>query len=171
MENKKIAFQITKAGIDDIPLIQQLSHVIWNKHYPEIISRDQIDYMLNKMYGTERLSKEISNPAYSYYLIHLQEQSIGYLAISENGVSSYMLHKFYLLQTQQAKGLGEQIFKAIFEPLKPKEIRLFVNRQNFKSVNFYFKMGFKICETVDNHFGAGYYMNDFVMQWSSDSKA
>jgi hypothetical protein len=38
-----------------------------------------------------------------------------------------------------------------------------VNRQNYKAINFYFKLGFKIQTVADFDIGNGYVMNDFVM--------
>jgi ribosomal protein S18 acetylase RimI-like enzyme len=42
-------------------------------------------------------------------------------------------------------------------------VRLNVNRQNYKSINFYFKLGFKIEKVVDIDLDKGYQMNDFIM--------
>jgi hypothetical protein len=44
-----------------------------------------------------------------------------------------------------------------------KAMRLQVNRKNYKSINFYFKMGFVIEEVADFDIGDGYLMEDFVM--------
>ena len=46
---------------------------------------------------------------------------------------------------------------------QPQTLRLTVNRQNYKSINFYFKNGFVIEKTADFDIGSGYFMNDFVM--------
>ena len=56
-------------------------------------------------------------------------------------------------------------FIELLKLLKPEELRLTVNRQNFKSINFYFKNGFKIEQVADFDIGNGYVMNDFVMVW------
>ena len=42
-------------------------------------------------------------------------------------------------------------------------MRLTVNRSNFKSINFYFKLGFIIEEVKDFDIGNNYFMNDFIM--------
>ena len=42
--------------------------------------------------------------------------------------------------------------------------KLTVNRQNFKSINFYFKNGFTIESVADFDIGNGYVMNDFIMK-------
>jgi ribosomal protein S18 acetylase RimI-like enzyme len=154
---------LRKAELADIPLIRELSETIWKKHYISIISMEQIEYMLAKMYSEEKLKAEINMPNYSYFLAISDEQACGYLAISAEADGKLVLHKFYILQAKQHQGMGEKIFKLVFEQRDYSEIHLFVNRQNYKSVNFYFKMGFKIAEVVDNHFGDGYYMNDFSM--------
>ena len=158
-----MAIEIRKANLDDIPLIRTLSENIWKNHYITIISMEQIEYMLAKMYSNEKLSEEISNPAYSYELVLVDGHAAGYIAISDDSENNFMLHKFYILQEQRFKGLGEKVFNLVFDKLNYSQIKLCVNRQNFKSVNFYFKMGFKIAAVIDNHFGDGYYMNDFIM--------
>jgi diamine N-acetyltransferase len=43
------------------------------------------------------------------------------------------------------------------------ELRLTVNRKNFKAINFYFKNGFIIESVKDFDIGNGYLMEDFVM--------
>ncbi len=155
--------EIKKADSASIPLIQSLSENIWRTHYSSIISMEQIDYMLSKMYSDHKLLEEIQSEFFSYYLVFNDTNPIGYLAISSEDAENYFLHKFYILQVQQGKGLGEIVFKRVFDTIPYQHIQLFVNRQNFKSVNFYFKLGFKIVEVVDNHFGENYFMNDFRM--------
>ena len=155
--------ELKKACLSDISIIRQLSETIWKKHYTSIISMEQIEYMLAKMYSVEQLSAEINSSSYSYYLVVVDGKFSGFMAISIDTPLNYLLHKFYILQEQQFKGLGEKVFHLVFDHLRFNSIQLFVNRQNFKSINFYFKMGFRINDVVDNHIGDGYYMNDFIM--------
>jgi nitroreductase len=74
------------------------------------------------------------------------------------------INKFYLLSTTRRSGLGKQVFEALCNIYNStKEIRLQVNRQNYKAINFYFKMGFVIEACADFDIGDGYFMNDFIM--------
>lgn len=155
--------KIKSAEVTDIPLIQELSRNIWKTHYITIISMEQINYMLDKMYAQKQLEEELNNPDYFYYLAFLNQKVCGYMAISKSNENEYLLHKFYILEEARFKGLGEKIFNLVFEKRNYSQIQLYVNRQNFKSVNFYFKLGFRISAVIDNHFGEGYYMNDFIM--------
>ena len=155
--------EIKKATTADIPLIRKLSETIWKDHYTSIISLEQIEYMLDKMYSPENLREEINTPRYEYHLAMLDGKPGGYMAISSESEVNFMLNKFYILNQHRFKGFGELVFNLVFKGKGFRKIELFVNRQNFKSINFYFKMGFKIAGVVDNHIGKGYYMNDFIM--------
>ncbi len=159
--------QLKKASNTDILLIQQLAQEIWNKHYVEIIGREQVDYMLQTIYAADAMQKQMKE-GQQYYLIASGKEIAGFLSVSrEKEEKAYMLNKFYLLQSEQQKGLGTAVFKELIKELQqPEIIRLTVNRQNYKSINFYFKNGFKIEQVADFDIGNGYFMNDFVMGWS-----
>jgi RimJ/RimL family protein N-acetyltransferase len=148
----------------DIPLIRELAHRIWWAHYPDVISPAQIEYMLGQGYSEEALRQQILDPAQSFWLVVADEQVAGFLAISEKGPGAYFIHKFYLDNTQRGRGVGAAAFQALLaQYLDLKEVRLNVNRRNYKSVNFYFKVGFVIDHCMDTPFGAGYIMDDFQM--------
>jgi len=51
---------IQPATLDDIPTLRALARRIWLEYYPGIISREQIDYMLARMYSAKALRREIS---------------------------------------------------------------------------------------------------------------
>jgi hypothetical protein len=46
---------IKKATVQDIPLIQDVASQSWRKHYPGILSIEQIEYMLELMYSENEL--------------------------------------------------------------------------------------------------------------------
>ena len=48
-----------KATKVDIPQIQELAKKSWNSAYQNIISQDQIDYMLQQMYSEEEISSHL----------------------------------------------------------------------------------------------------------------
>ncbi|MGZ3930847.1 MAG: GNAT family N-acetyltransferase, partial [Bacteroidia bacterium] len=91
---------------------------------------------------------------------------IGFIAVSKVSEESYYLHKFYMMQHLSGKGRGSEAFRLLLKLLQPKELKLTVNRMNYKSVNFYFKNGFKIEKPVTFDIGNGYVMDDFLMVWT-----
>ena len=124
---------------------------------------EQIEYMLNLMYSAEALKKQMTE-GQQFFLLNADEQPIGYISFTDRGNGDYFLHKFYLNNEKQRKGLGTFFFHEMIGLLgNPTTIRLTVNRQNYKSINFYFKNGFIIEKVADFDIGNGYLMNDFVM--------
>ncbi len=162
-----IAVELIKATTKDTEQISELAAIIWHQHYSSIISIKQITYMLDLMYSPEALQKQINDKKHVFYLIKKADHIIGFISVSEveNVENSFFIHKFYLLQDIAAKGNGTVAFKELINLLKPDELRLTVNRKNFKSINFYFKNGFKIESVADFDIGNNYMMNDFVMVW------
>jgi RimJ/RimL family protein N-acetyltransferase len=151
----------------DFTGIEKLARIIWNKHYIPIVGEAQVNYMLDEMYATQALKKQQEEGQYFYLIVNNEKES-GFISISTPDNKNLMLHKFYILQEKQNTGLGTLVFKRIIEELyQPQTIRLTVNRQNYKSINFYFKLGFKIEKVADFDIGNNYYMNDFVMLWQN----
>lgn len=154
---------ISKATIGDCKIISDLAVRIWKKHYPDIISMEQIEYMLRLMYSEDALIKQMQE-GQEFYLLSDNNKQIGYISFTHQGSGDYFLHKFYLENENQGKGTGTFFFREMLNRLdQPVTIRLTVNRQNFKSINFYFKNGFIIEKVADFDIGNGFVMNDFVM--------
>lgn len=151
----------------DIELIAGIAKLTWNQHYPSIITQQQIDYMLDKMYSFASLEEQMTQKGHLFFLINFKEDTIGFISVNKESDHDLFLNKFYIDQNKAGKGLGNKAFEVLKEKLKPLKITLTVNRQNFKSINFYFKMGFKIERVADFDIGDGYVMNDFVMVWRS----
>lgn len=153
------------ATAQDFANIAQLAKEIWEKHYIPFIGSGQVYYMLNKFYSADSLQKQMQE-GQVFHLVVNDDKEIGFISVSNPENKNYFLHKFYLQQEKQNAGLGTAVFKKMFEELyAPEKITLTVNRQNYKSINFYFKLGFKIEKVEDFDIGNGYYMTDFVMLW------
>ena len=149
---------------NDIPTIYALAVKIWNHHYVPIVGQEQVDYMLAKIYSNEDLTNQMSVKKHQFYLIRIHDEVKGFLSVS--GEEDMFIHKFYIDQDIQGKGYGAHSVRELLL-LYPsvQSFTLTVNRNNYKSINFYFKLGFIIDHVADFDIGQGYYMNDFVMKW------
>lgn len=154
---------LRKATEKDVDNISKLAHVIWNDHYVPIIGKEQVDYMLNKMYSHQSLLEQIIEKKHLMFLIFQDEISIGFLSVSLLKEADYFLHKFYIDQQKSNAGIGTKVLNLLIETIQPKLLTLTVNRCNFKSINFYFKNGFKIDRLENFDIGNSYFMKDFVM--------
>jgi len=153
-----------KAAASDIPLIRSLAEAIWRRHYPDIISDDQIEYMLDLMYSEKSVADQMQQKQ-NYTLVYADGQPVGYYAVTEKSSGHFFLHKFYIQVDKHRKGIGTAAFSHMIENdcKGYKEIALQVNRRNIKAVNFYFKHGFVIDYAKDFDIGGGYSMDDFFM--------
>ena len=153
-----------KATTTDISLIRSLAEAIWWRHYPDIISDDQIEYMLDLMYSEKSIADQIQQKQ-NYTLVYADGQPVGYYAVSEKSPGHFFLHKFYIDVDKHRKGIGASAFNHMIENdcKGYKAITLQVNRRNIKAVNFYFKHGFVIDYVKDVDIGGGYSMDDFFM--------
>lgn len=154
---------ITIAQQKDLDTIANLAKQIWNDHYVNIIGQVQVDYMLDKMYNHQSLVEQLIVKKHAFYLIKNNNEIIGFLSVSSENNSDYFLHKFYIQQQKSNSGIGTEVLNLLIKTTDPKSLTLTVNRQNYKSINFYFKNGFKIERVEDFDIGDGYQMNDFVM--------
>ena len=160
-------FDIRKATIDDISTIRHMAATVFPATYREILSPEQIDYMMEWMYSEESIRKQRTEEGHIYYIAHQGELPVGYLSIQPEGEHIYHLQKLYVLPTFQGMHLGEQLFKQAITAIKalhpePCQMRLNVNRLN-EALTFYQKMGMTQIDEGDFPIGNGYYMNDYIM--------
>lgn len=159
---------LQKATPQDIALIARIAEPVWHEHYTPIIGQEQVEYMLKNMYSTNALLKQNSEGQNFYFILDKGEK-VGFISISKKEAGQWFIHKFYLSMNQQNRQLGSLVMAEIVRHIlqeddnKIIDIRLTVNRKNFKSINFYFKNEFKIESVEDFDIGNGFYMNDFVM--------
>lgn len=160
--------ELEKVEGKNLETIAKLAYQIWNIHYPPIVGQAQVDYMLQRFYNLDALKKQLAE-GQQFYLINNKSKPIGFISISHKDQGNYFIHKFYIDSAIQGKGYGEQTFEIIKQMIGTKEtaftIQLTVNRQNYKAINFYFKLGFIIKEVADFDIDNGYQMNDFIMEW------
>jgi GNAT superfamily N-acetyltransferase len=158
---------IKDATTADIPLIQALTEKIWRPTYQQILSAEQIDYMLNLMYSTASLNRQMNELHHRFILLYEGTQAIGFAAYSTTDTAGiYKLHKIYLDGSYQGKGVGKFLINAVIDRVKAAQahiLELDVNRHN-KARFFYEKQGFTIVKEKDTDIGKGYLMNDYVMQ-------
>lgn len=158
-------FNFRFADINDIALIQELNLQVWPQTYGNILSQAQINYMLEMMYSTASLSRQMEEEGCVFILIFEESKPLGFASFSEMEPHEFKLHKIYILPSIQGKGAGKALLEKVISEIKKmggKSLSLNVNRFN-KAKSFYEHLNFKVVEEVDVHIGNGYYMNDYIM--------
>jgi ribosomal protein S18 acetylase RimI-like enzyme len=161
-----VNLQLSKIGPSEISVVRALAEKIWRKHYPEVIGMEQVEFMLGKFYNEESMRLQMLE-GQQFFLIINENGPVGFIAVTDKNEGEWFLNKFYIDTDLHRKGLGRRSFELLLKSLgdSVKAIRLQVNRQNYKPINFYFKMGFVIERVADFDIGDRYFMNDFVMVW------
>lgn len=157
--------KIRKATSKDIPLIRELTFKVWPQTYAAIISREQIEYMMEMMYSEASLLKQM-NEGCRFIIAYDNNEPVGFASCQETEPSLFKLHKIYVLNTQQGKGTGKFMIEYLLNDIRQKggsALQLQVNRHN-KARNFYEKLGFVTIQEADFDIGNGYFMNDYVME-------
>lgn len=158
---------LRKANEEDLPIIKSLAEQTWPTAYGDIISQEQIDFMLEKMYDKGELLAQMLQGHHFIIASELSED-VGFAGFSVVNVETktFKLHKLYVLPKMHGKGVGKILMNEVVSLIKAQGgefLQLNVNRAN-KAKDFYEKAGFKIKETVDLDIGNGFYMNDYLME-------
>ena len=154
------------ATINDIELIRELTFKVWPQTYSSIISKEQIDYMLEMMYINKSLALQMAEGS-QFIIVQDTKKPVGFASYKPVAINIYKLDKIYILQTQQGKGIGKFVIDYILQQIKDRgaeSLQLQVNRNNINAKSFYEKIGFRIIQEADFEIGNGYFMNDFIME-------
>lgn len=158
---------IRNAFIEDIPVIQDVAARVWPVTYKDILTPEQIAYMMELMYGAAGLTRQISELQHRFLLLYDDEQPVGYASYSTTALPGiYKLHKLYLDPVCQGKGAGKLLLSKVMEIVKEAQahtLEVDVNRHN-KARLFYEKLGFSLIKEKDTDIGNGYLMTDYVLR-------
>lgn len=160
-------FEISDATEGDIPAIIRIAEKTWWPTYSDILSGEQIKYMLNAIYAPETLRRQIVSKEQAYLILRDQQGAEGFASFALRGADTHVckIHKLYVLPGNQRKGYGHHLICAIQDRLRRKNIHIVdlnVNRFN-PARSFYERLGFRIIREEDVPIGP-YWMNDYVMR-------
>ena len=161
------AIEIRAAQRDELPIVQRLAHVIWHAHYPEIISEEQIDYMLARGYAIDALAEFLGGPDRGLELAVIDGEPAGFAAWTLiDDTTEAKLDKLYVLPARQRHGLGGQLIRHVIDCARAAgaaTLILNVNKHNAQAIRAYERQSFAIREAVVNDIGNGFVMDDYVM--------
>lgn len=171
---------IRVASPEDIPLIRELAESTWWPAYRDILSAEQIRYMLDVLYSARALREQMeaghhfllayesaseNGTARNGYPLDESRNVLGFASWSAiPGAGTCKLHKIYVLPGTQGKGTGRFLLNFIEKKAREtgsKTLELNVNRFN-KARSFYEKLGFSVHGTADIPIGP-FFMNDYIM--------
>ena len=159
--------KLVKANSEHISIIIDLTKKIWPIAYGEILSKAQLDYMIDKFYNETAL-RELMKKGHVFYLAQDDKDDyVGFVSYEINSEpNKTKIHKIYVLPETQGTGLGRQFFELVKEKAienNQEAIFLNVNKYN-NAIHFYTKLGFTKLKDEVIDIGNGYVMDDYVME-------
>lgn len=158
---------LEKINKNQLPIVKDLAYSIWPSTYGEILSSEQLNYMLDNFYSVANLENQMDNDQIFELLLE-DNNVVGYLGYEFNCKETGLLkiHKIYLLPETQGKGFGKFMIEEVIKIAKnnhQKGVFLNVNKYN-KAQVFYQKFGFTIIREEVIDIGNDYIMDDYVME-------
>ena len=157
--------QLTK---EELTKVQSIAHRTWPSTFANILSPEQIDYMLNLMYDLKMLESQLEK-GHTFLLAEEDGKELGFAGFELNYAEGpkAKLHKIYLLPEAQGKGAGKALILEVADRARKanqKSLLLNVNKYNQRAIDFYLRMDFQEIykEVID--IGNGYVMDDVVME-------
>lgn len=144
----------------DFALIEDLARRVWPVAYAGILSPEQLENLLSRIYCAENLATEIAE-GHRFWGAFADGKALGYASgYREDAI--IWIKKLYILPEAQGRGAGTALMQAILEAFAPaKEARLFVNSDNLAAQNFYTRQGFSCVETTPVKMG-DFTFTDFI---------
>lgn len=160
-------FTIRKATTADCGLIHDMASIVFPATYKEIISAEQMEFMMDWMYSHDNIRKQMEEEGHVYFIAYKGEEPCGYVSVQPQEENTFHLQKIYVLPSFQGQHLGSFLFREAIKYIKevhpaPCLMELNVNRNN-KALQFYERMGMRKLREGDFPIGNGYYMNDYIM--------
>ena len=94
--------------------IHDMAQVVFRHTYREILSPEQMEYMMDWMYSPANLQKQLDE-GHVYYIAYRNGKPCGYVSVQPEGIADdgrllFHLQKIYVLPSEQGHGLGRALF-------------------------------------------------------------
>ena len=158
--------RLEKINATQLPIIKDLAFTIWPSTYGEILSSEQLNYMLDNFYSIENLSNQIDK-GQVFELLFEDSNVVGFVAyeLNCNKTGLLKIHKIYLLPETQGKGFGKFMIDKVIKIAKSNQQKgVFLNVNKYNNAQFFYeKLGFTITKDEVIDIGNDYVMDDYVM--------
>jgi diamine N-acetyltransferase len=159
--------KLTALKIEQLPIVIDLTKRIWPVAYGKILSKAQLDYMIDKFYNETAL-RELMQKGHVFYLAQDDKENyVGFVSYELNSEpNKTKIHKIYVLPETQGTGLGRQFFELVKEKaIENQQNAIFLNVNKYNNaIHFYNKLGFTKVKDEVIDIGNGYVMDDYVME-------
>lgn len=150
--------------------IEEAAGHVWHNYYKDIMSPEQIEYMLKKFQSKEAVKKQMSE-GYIYYMLLADNHLAGYLCVLLQN-DSLLIDKLFIKAEYRRQGLAKKVMAHLDNIFtKPdlgfthiQKMRALIERNNHFALNVYEHLGFVKLRPVDTDIGEGFVCQDYLME-------
>lgn len=153
--------------VKNVEKLACLAAEIWHEYWVEILSFEQINYMVNKFQSKKAIERQLKEEHYIYFFIEFDGKNIGYIGMSRKK-DHLFLSKLYIKKGYRHQGIGSKAFEFIKTFAKENNynrITLTVNKYNTNTIKTYKKWNFHEISSVVTDIGQGFVMDDYIMEY------
>ena len=160
--------EIVKADKQHKPTIRSLAQEFWPVAFASILTAQQIEYMMEMMYSTTSLEKQMDK-GHRFAIASKNGEKVGYMSYEIDCEKSgkTKIHKLYISPNSQRMGVGKTMVHFVAQQAlqaNNKAIYLNVNKHNNKAIGFYNKHHFQLIKEEEIDIGEGFIMDDYVFE-------
>ena len=151
---------------EQIEKLASVANIVWHDAFKEILTIEQIEYMIEKFQSFNALSEAINENNYEYYFIKSDNNVAGYTGIKAEN-DKLFLSKLYILKEYRGKQIATKAFNFIETLAKERNLKsvwLTVNRNNNHAIDVYKHRGFIVTRTQVADIGNGFVMDDYIFE-------
>ena len=157
---------IRPATAADFAAIRTVVYEVWPIAYREMITPEQIAYMLTMMYSDDALNKQVNEEGCVFLLSERDSNIEGFASYAPLSNHAFKLHKLYVYSSLHGRGIGKALLNTVKQQVKDAggtSLELQVNKKNVAQ-HFYTQQGFVIDHELVLDIGDGFVMDDYVMK-------
>jgi GNAT superfamily N-acetyltransferase len=159
-------FVIRPLAENEVEPLETLAREIWHAHYPDIISREQIDFMLEHRYSPSGIRASMAGQYWD--TAWLENRMAGFAhSFADEAPATWKLDKLYVHPDHQRKGIGHALLqRAKQHAIDAGAARLVlrVNRHNRAALTAYARYGFTVYGEHVLDIGNGFVMDDYLLE-------
>ncbi len=159
--------QIVPLRREAIAELIALARDTWHRHYPSIISTEQIEYMLARGYLPEGIGAQLDGGGVWWDTLVDAGRMVAFSCCEPSTQRSELkIDKLYVRYDLRGHGHGGALLRHAEKRARDLGfVRLFlqVNRHNAESIEAYRRCGFEVERTLVVDIGGGFFMDDYVM--------
>lgn len=151
---------------EDISDLLRLARDIWYSRYPDIITVEQIEYMLAQRYSEAVIRTQLASGDVWWDKLLLDGRMIAFCACERSKGGELKIDKLYVHNDLQGRGYGSLLIghaERRARSLSCTRLSLQVNKNNRGAIETYRRNGFAVVESGVFDIGGGFVMDDYVM--------